>query len=66
MNGKRIVSLSLLGQYINYVTEHAAECGVPVVFLGESSRYGLACVLVSHCQVSISFLLLHFSQVDIQ
>ena len=50
MNGNRIVSLSLLGQYINCVTEHAAECGVPVAFLGESSRYGLASVLVSQCQ----------------
>ena len=50
MNGNRIVSLSLLGQYINCVTEHAAECGVPVAFLGESSCYGLASVLVSRCQ----------------
>ena len=50
MNGNRIVSLSQLGQYINCVTKHAAECGVPVAFLGESSRDGLASVLVSQCQ----------------
>ena len=32
------------------MTEHAALCSASVVFLGESSRYGLASVLVSQCQ----------------
>ena len=32
------------------MTEHAVFCGASVMFLGESSRYGLASVLVSQCQ----------------
>ena len=32
------------------MTEHAVLCGASVIFLGESSRYGLAYVLVSQCQ----------------
>ena len=32
------------------MTKHAALCSASVVLLGESSRYGLASVLVSQCQ----------------
>ena len=38
-----------LKQYIYCLTEHAASCGVPISFLGESSRHGLATVFVSQC-----------------
>lgn len=53
MNRNRIVSLSLLGQYINCVTEQAAECGVPVTVLGEklSLWFGICfSITVSKCQ----------------
>ena len=43
------MSLVRLKQYIYCLTEHAASCGVPISFLGESSRHGLATVSVSQC-----------------
>ena len=49
LNGNRVVSLVRLKQYIYCLTEHAASCGVPISFLGESSRHGLATVFVSQC-----------------
>ena len=49
LNGNRIVSLDRLRQYIHLLTEHSASCGVPLSFLGESSRHGLASVFVSQC-----------------
>ena len=49
LNGNRIVSLDRLRQYIHLLTEHSASCGVPLSFLGESSRHRLASVFVSQC-----------------
>ena len=49
LNGKRVVSLVRLRQYIHCLTEHAVLCGVPITFLGESSWHGLASVLISQC-----------------
>ena len=43
----RVVSLVRLRQYIHYLTEHAALCGVPITFLGESLRRGLAWASIS-------------------
>ena len=43
------MSLVRLRQYIHCLTEHAVLCGVPITFLGESSRHGLASVLISQC-----------------
>ena len=47
--GNRIVSLTLLGTYIQEITNHAAVCGHGLQFLGESKRIGLCSVLVSRC-----------------
>ena len=38
-----------LQQCIHCLTEHAVLCGVSITFLGESSRHGLASVLISQC-----------------
>ena len=47
--GNRIVSLSLLGDYVQELTEHAAACGDQVQLLGESAVRGLCSVLVARC-----------------
>ena len=49
LEGSRIVSLSLLGDFISTLTKHAVECKSPLNFLGDSQRYGLASTLVSQC-----------------
>ena len=49
IGGNRVISLSRLGKYIKSITLHSSKCLAEVEFLGESSRRGLASVLVSRC-----------------
>ena len=49
ISGNRIISLSLLGTYLQEITNHAAVCGHGLEFLGESKRIGLCSILVSRC-----------------
>ena len=49
IDGNRVISLSRLGKYIQSITSHSAICLTAVEFLGESSRSGLASVLISRC-----------------
>ena len=49
ISGNRIISLSLLGTYLQEMTNHAAVCGHGLEFLGESKRTGLCSILVSRC-----------------
>ena len=53
LNGNRIVSLD---RCIHLLTEHCASCRVPLSFLGESSRHGLASVFVSQCPKCYSII----------
>ena len=45
----RVVSLVLLGQFIETITKHSASCCSSLRFLGESHRYGLASIMVCQC-----------------
>ena len=47
--GNRVVSLVLLGQFIETITKHSASCCSSLRFLGESHRYGLASIMVCQC-----------------
>ena len=49
LEGNRVISLILLGQFIKTITEHSAQCHSPMNFLGESRHYGLASVMVCQC-----------------
>ena len=49
MEGSRIVSLALLGNFISTLTQHAIQCKSSMNFLGDSQRQGLASTLVSQC-----------------
>ena len=49
IGSSRVISLSRLGKYIQFITLHSSTCHVEVEFLGESSRSGLASVLVCRC-----------------
>ena len=56
LHGNRVLSLEKLKEYIHCLTKHAASCGVPIGFLSESSRHGLATVFVSQCSKCHSVL----------
>ena len=47
--GNRITLFSLLSDYIKEITHHAAVCGYPMEFLGESAHLGLCSVLAARC-----------------
>ena len=47
--GNRVISLTLLAQFIETITNHVALCSSPMNFLGESHHYGLASVMVCQC-----------------
>ena len=49
MDGNRIVSLALIGDYVSTLTQHAVQCKSQMNFLGDSQRQGLASTLVSQC-----------------
>ena len=49
ISGNRIITLSLLGTYLQEITNLAAVCGHGLEFLGESKRIGLCSILVSRC-----------------
>ena len=46
--GNRIISLILLGQFIEIITKHSVLCS-SLNFLGESHCYGLASIVVCQC-----------------
>lgn len=48
IHGSRIINISLLGEYINVITKHAAECGGEITLVGEK-RDGLASILNTKC-----------------
>ena len=49
MEGNRIVSLTLLGEYIRTLTQHAEQCKSQINFLEDSQHQGLASTLVLQC-----------------
>ena len=49
LEGNRIVSLALLGDFISTLTQHAVQCKSSITFLGDSQRQGLASTPVSQC-----------------
>ena len=49
LEGNRVISLILLGQFIKTNTKHSARCHSHTNFLGESCRYALASVMVCQC-----------------
>lgn len=49
MKGNRVVSLVLLGQFIEMITKHTGSCLLPLNFLGESHHCGLASVMACQC-----------------
>ena len=49
LEGSRIVSLALLGDFISTITQHAIKCKSSMNLLGDSQRQGLASILVSQC-----------------
>ena len=60
-SGNRIISLKLLGDYIQKLTSHAAICGHPIKFLGETRRIGLSSILVSRCTKCLKIQKMHTS-----
>ena len=62
MSGNRIISLQLLGNYIQELTSHAAICGYPIEFLGETRRTGLSSVLTSRCTNCLNIQKMHTSE----
>ena len=60
-SGNCIISLKLLGDYIQKLTSHAAICGHPIKFLGETRRIGLSSILVSRCTKCLKIQKMHTS-----
>jgi len=49
--GSRIISLLLLGDYVQEITRHAAACGQEVQFLGKTAMKWLCSVLAAkYCE----------------
>lgn len=48
IHGSRIININQLGEYINVITKHSAECGGEVTLIGEK-RDGLASILNTKC-----------------
>ena len=70
LDGNRMISLSRLGNYIRtiYHSSHTATCHSEVEFLGETSRSGLASILVSkssNCHRLFRFQTSHTMKVGI-
>ena len=64
ISGNRIISLKLLGNYIQELTSYAAICGHPIEFLGETCRIGLTSVLVSRCAKCLKVQKMHTSNLQ--
>ena len=62
LEGNRIVSLALLGEYLGTLTQHAVQCKLPMNFLGDSQHQGLASTLVSRCLKCKQLLWCHTSK----
>ena len=60
--GNRITLLSLLSDYIKEITHHAAVCGYPMEFLGESAHLGLCSVLAARCTGCKLIMKMHASK----